>query len=303
MKKFQKIVVVIDANEDFSGAPDGLPIELRKALRLVSDGDATELKLISVGYERYLSYGFRSIGYDYMKLRQEYCGRLAETMDALAARLKADGRGEVGCEVAWAHPRYEQIVNMAQAFGADLLIQHCRSHAQVRHHHLTHDSWELVRHCPLPLLLVKDRDWGDPVTLIAAVDPVHQHSKTLKLDHVIIDAARSLAAQAGGAVHAVHAFAEKARPFAAHGRIRQEHQAAFDELMASYGFPGDRLHLIDETPVYALGEFSGELGADVIVMGAISRSRLSEALVGSTAETVLDYVKTDVLIVKPEAPR
>ena len=64
MSCIKKIMVVIDANEDFSGAPDGLPIELRKALRLVADKDATEIKLISVGYERYLTNDFRRIGYD-----------------------------------------------------------------------------------------------------------------------------------------------------------------------------------------------------------------------------------------------
>ncbi len=37
MKTIERIMVVIDANEDFSAAPDGLPIELRKALRLVKD--------------------------------------------------------------------------------------------------------------------------------------------------------------------------------------------------------------------------------------------------------------------------
>lgn len=88
MKTIERIMVVIDANEDFSAAPDGLPIELRKALRLVKDKASTQIKLISVGYERYLSNHFRSIGYDYTKLRQDYCDRLSETMEELVADLK-----------------------------------------------------------------------------------------------------------------------------------------------------------------------------------------------------------------------
>jgi len=39
-----------------------------------------------------------------------------------------------------------------------------------------------------------------------------------------------------------------------------------------------------------------------VVMGAISRSRLSDALIGNTAENVLDYIKTDLLIIKPAVP-
>ena len=34
-------------------------------------------------------------------------------------------------------------------------------------------------------------------------------------------------------------------------------------------------------------------------MGAISRSRMSEELIGGTAEKVLDFLRTDVLIIKP----
>jgi universal stress protein E len=41
------------------------------------------------------------------------------------------------------------------------------------------------------------------------------------------------------------------------------------------------------------------LRADVVVMGAISRSALERLFVGSTAEAVLDKLHCDVLIVKP----
>lgn len=98
MENLQKIMVVIDANEDYSNAPDGLPIELRKALQLVQDKGQIELKLISVGYERYLSYSFRSIGCDYTKLRQEYLTRLKDAMGQMVDKLSADGY-KISCEV------------------------------------------------------------------------------------------------------------------------------------------------------------------------------------------------------------
>lgn len=42
-----------------------------------------------------------------------------------------------------------------------------------------------------------------------------------------------------------------------------------------------------------------ELWAAYWYMGAISRSLRSEALIGGTAEKVLDFLRTDVLIIKP----
>ncbi len=39
---------------------------------------------------------------------------------------------------------------------------------------------------------------------------------------------------------------------------------------------------------------------DLVVMGAVSRSRLEHAIVGSTAENVLDRLPSDVLVIKPK---
>ncbi len=299
MKSIERIIVVIDANEDYSAAPDGLPIELRKALRLVVDKNFTEIKLISVGYQRYLANDFGTIGYNYNQLRREYCAKLAQAMEELVSGLTADGY-RISCEVGWAHPRYELIVKMAQEFQADLLIQHCRAHGYLKHYHLTHDSWELVRQCPVPLMLVKDQDWNDHLKLMIAVDPLHSHNKPLQLDKKLITTASNLAEQAGGECHIVHAYAETARPFAPAEKIRREHEAAFRDLVAEFNYPESQLHLIDKSPVDALHDYGEEIDSDLVVMGAISRSRLKEAFIGSTAESVLDYVKTDILIVKPD---
>jgi nucleotide-binding universal stress UspA family protein len=49
----------------------------------------------------------------------------------------------------------------------------------------------------------------------------------------------------------------------------------------------------------ALQHETYELGTDILVMRAIPRSRLSETLIGSTAEKALDLLRTDVFIIKP----
>ncbi|MAV26194.1 MAG: hypothetical protein CMQ05_08755 [Gammaproteobacteria bacterium] len=54
------------------------------------------------------------------------------------------------------------------------------------------------------------------------------------------------------------------------------------------------------SPGLALNRIEKQLNADVIVMGAVSRSRLSEALVGSTTERAVAYLDSDVMVVKPD---
>jgi universal stress protein E len=298
MNNIQKILVVIDGEADLRLEGGEQPIELQKALRLAHDKSATELHLFCVAYQKHLHHDSLSWDFDQAQKRQEYCDSLKQYLDQLSVSLQSDGYNIESSSV-WAYPRYEAIIAKAKEISADLIVQHTRSYGKLEFHHLTNDSWQLVRHCPVPVLLVKNNPWHDTPTLLAAVDPMHSHHKPLALDNRILDAALMLQERTSGDLHVLHAYAEAARPFAPAGVIQSEHRKVLDELMASYSIEPEKLHFLDETAIAALQQETYKLGTDILIMGAISRSRLSEMLIGSTAEKVLDFLGTDVLIIKP----
>lgn len=298
MDEIQRILVVIDSDGGNLGDKDELPVELAKATRLVTDKSLVEIHLYSVAYQKHLHHDSLSWDFDQGVKRQEYCDRLAERLKRLAASLESTGY-RVFNETVWAYPRYEAVINKAKEIAADLIVQHTRSYGKLELHHLTNDSWQMVRHCPLPLLLVKNRPWDERPALLAAVDPMHSHHKPLGLDERILQAALVLQEQLSGELHVVHGYAEAARPFAPAGVLEKQHRRALDELLSASAIRPEQLQFLDETAIVALQQAAQKLKADVLVMGAISRSRLSEALIGSTAEKVLDFLETDVLIVKP----
>ncbi|MBT8147537.1 MAG: universal stress protein [Gammaproteobacteria bacterium] len=298
MQSYNKILVVLDSYEE--QAVDALPVEVTKALQFVNDKQQTELFLLTCGYEKFLHDSYYSFGDELKVLREEHCNRLEEKLALVAGKLREQGY-QVHAELVWGYPRYEQIVEKSIDYSADLVIQHTRSYSKMARTFLSNDSWQLVRFCPKPLLLVKDRSWKSAPRLLAGVDPVHSHHKPLKLDYKIIKTAMGVAAQLGGDVHVLHAYAEVGRPFALPDKILQAHSQAFEELLADFELPADNCHLVDEAPVFALQRYEGKLESDIIVMGALSRSRLADALIGNTAEKVLDYLESDVLIVKPQS--
>lgn len=298
MQAYNRILVVIDSYEEQT--EDRLPIEVSKALRFVSDRQATELFLLTCGYEKFLHDSYYSFGDELKVLREEHCKRLEEKLSLIAGQLEKQGY-RVHSELVWAYPRYEQIVTKSIEYSADLVIQHTRSYSKLARTFLSNDSWQLVRYCPKPLLLVKDRNWNPAPVLLAGVDPVHSHHKPLKLDYKIVRTALGVATQLGGDVHVLHAYAEAGRPFALPDKILQAHSQAFEDLLSDFDLPPDNCHLVDESPVFALQNFETKLQSDIIVMGALSRSRLADALIGNTAEQVLDYLESDVLIVKPQS--
>jgi universal stress protein E len=295
MKRIQILLVVLEGL-DASGS-DRMPIELEKALRLAQDKKSTQLVLLSVAYQKHLDHNFLSIDFDTKERQKEYCEGLLQKTNSLANKLKKDGY-QVSASVEWGYPGYEVITAKAKEISADLIVKHCRAYGKIEFHHLSNDSWQLVRHCSIPLLLVKNEPWPEHPKVLAAIDPMHNHDKSAALDHLVMAGGKTLCDLLEGELHVVHAYAEAARPFAPAGIIKSEHSEALTEFLSTYNVPSKAVHFIDATPIMALEKEIDELTPAVVAMGSMSRSRISEMLIGSTAEQVMDFINTDILVLK-----
>lgn len=233
-----------------------------------------------------------------MELRKQFVAEMEKHLNKVAQRLIDQGY-KVDSRVHWTHPRYEQITREALELDVDLVVQHAHMRQPHERHNLSHDSWQLIKSCPKALLLTKDKEWAPQPVIRATVDPVHRHHKPQGLDHKIIDTALQIEDLVKGSVHVMHAYSESARPILAKGAMHEKHEAEFSRLLADYELPEHSVHLLDETPTNAIVHCQDTLHADITVIGALSRSRLAEAIVGNTANRVLDYVKADLLIMHP----
>lgn len=222
----------------------------------------------------------------------------------------------VRVSVALGFPPHEQIIRRALASRANLVVAGYHSRGPAGRLFLRNTDWELIRYCPCPLLLVKSRRTFHRPVILAAVDPFHAHAKPARLDDRLLSAARDLGRVLHGSVHAFHAYmpliANVEGPLgeplvwespAIENLHRAEIRRSFDRLMEKAGIPRSRRHL-------AMGDVPSELDlavrrlrANVVVMGAVSRSGLKRLLIGSTAERVLDRLTCDLLVLKPRGTR
>lgn len=291
MLNLKQVLVVVDPEQEEQPALDKV-----LALEKLADFDIT---LLSCGYTQYLVEGYYFDAIDLPTLRQEFLDERKDTLERLAAPLRENGLNVETVSV-WAHPSYEATVREAVKRNADLVVQHTRQHSALSRMLLTHNDWQLVRCCPMPLLLVKEKPWKERPALLAAVDPKHARHKPAGLDHKILDIATDLSKLLGGDVFVVHSYNQIPLSGKYLKEAEQEHKRAFEELLADYDIPKSQQHLSDEAPEFSLSELERDLQADIVIMGAISRSIVSEVFIGSTTEKVLDFLECDVLIVKPE---
>lgn len=307
MKRLDRILAVLDPTSDAQPA-------VGKAATLARRFGAT-LELFVCDFDPALA-GQRFSDTDQLRqLREEFLTERAEFLEQLADELRGEGLA-VETHLHWDNPLYRGIVRRVQESSPDLVVKDTHYHSVIRRTVLTNTDWNLIRTCPAPLLLVKPGPWSERPRFLAALDPGHSDDKPAALDHLILDAALFLARGLGGDVHAVHAFFPAAVLAASvtmagvplvSGVTAAEIIEAERERVAgmlagivkAHALAAGAVHLEQGVATEVLPRIAEGTGADVLVMGAVSRSRVQELFVGSTAERVLDRIGCDVLVMKP----
>jgi nucleotide-binding universal stress UspA family protein len=152
--------------------------------------------------------------------------------------------------------------------------------------------------------------------VIAAVNPDPDDVEQSGLNAKILDLAAALARLDGAELHVVHAwqfFGEGAlrssrvglTPAQADAIIESNRAQAFERLeqLVRENRPADivpQVHLVRGDAALSLLRAVGELRADLLVMGTVSRTGIAGLIIGNTAETVLNRVNCSVLAVKPD---
>jgi universal stress protein E len=236
--------------------------------------------------------------------------QLRTWLEALAAPLRKRGL-TVSTHADWDYPSGEAIVRRAARIHADFIVAECHAGAHRSLWPLRLTDWDLLRFSSVPVLLVKSKaPYRHPVVL-AAVDPAHAFAKPAKLDDRILQVAASVTRAFRGSLHAVHAYvpmpsdatgAEILNPEATKilkARARAHARARLTPLCKKVKVASSCQHLMGEHPINAVPELAQDIGCDIVVMGAVSRSGLKRIFIGNTAEHMLDELRCDVLVVKP----
>jgi universal stress protein E len=244
--------------------------------------------------------------------RASVLARHRRRLEALAAPLIAQGL-TVHTDARWDHPLHEAIIRKAIEWGADLVVKDTHHHSVLRRSLFSNTDWNLIRYCPMQLLLVKPRTIGHIPCVVAAVDPLHPREAEAALDDRIVASANELAHLFAGQTHLLHTFDVPPGvvtsadglivpialpPAKIAAELEKNCTETVRALGKKHGIPRERVYVLQGHTRELLVSSTDELRADVVVMGAISRSALERLFVGSTAEAVLDKLHCDVLIVK-----
>jgi len=238
--------------------------------------------------------------------------RCQRGLQRLAKPFK-DAGIDVHLRVRWDYPVHDSVVREVIREKIDLLIIHSHRHTTLSRLFLSNTDWQLLRLCPCPILIVKSANpYPKKPLFMVSVDPVHSNDKPAALDQRLLKIAQSFAQGCRAAVHLVHFYMPllpisaglMVDPTPLPLEIQQQHthriKKAFQRLIQKAKLGPRHAHLREGTAVDDLPDFVKKTKTNLLVMGAVSRSTMKRLFIGATAETVIDALECDVLIVKPE---
>ncbi|MCH9692942.1 MAG: universal stress protein [Gammaproteobacteria bacterium] len=245
-------------------------------------------------------------------IRRELHSAQESLVDEFAQRLRADNI-DVDTSVLMQRPLGDAILETVSAVSPTMVVKATQHHSVAERRIMVDTDWQLMRVCPVPLWFVKADSMPENPVIVAAVDPTHAHDKPAALDHEIVNTANAVAKIIDGDVHLVHTYENLGKIGTAanrtfvpvtlpideiDARVRAEHRAALDKLAADCGVDSEHVHQLPGRSNEILPAFARSKDAGLFIMGALARWGLKRAIIGSTAERVIDHIPCDTLIVR-----
>ncbi len=238
--------------------------------------------------------------------------RPPDTVSVARQRVRQGLRADIGDAVDKASVLVEEgeparvIERIATSEGSELIVSGiAREEPFARRTVIVGKTVErLLRHSPAPVLIVKNRVRAAYEHILVATDFSDVSGNAMQA------ALRFFPCQT---LHLLHAFeAPYAGPMSDPAQHETGYRTAISEdlesFLASIFIPEDQrrrlVPLIEQGRTADLvRQYVNDRGADLVVLGTHGRGALGEALIGSTAKSILSTLPCDALIVRgPRAP-
>ncbi|MFQ6372402.1 universal stress protein UspE [Shewanella sp. YIC-542] len=298
---YKKLLVVVDPTSDVQPA-------LARAAELASRNNASVTAFLSI-FD--LSYEMTSI-LSNQEREAMRTGVINQRKAWLADMIKPyqEQGTDVAYEVVWHNRPFESIIKFAIDGKFDLMVKSTHEHDKLKAVIFTPTDWHLLRKAPLPVLLVKENAWPQDGKILCAVNVASDDEDHVALNGKIIQHAKALAATFNAEVHLVNGYpgtpvnlAIELPDFDAHTyneTIRMQHEQRVNYLANNYGIDCKNCYVKEGLPEDVIPEIAEQINAKLVVLGTVGRTGFSAALIGNTAEHVIDSINSDLLAIKPD---
>jgi len=215
----------------------------------------------------------------------------------------------VSTEVHWQKHLHDAAIESARNNDYDLVIKSTYKHGLVERL-FSHTDWNLMRHCPAPVLMVKTPQPWNHNRILASIDATSEDTGHALINDNILSYAEHLADHFDTDLHIANAYPMVAVAFAMipevtppddiQDYVTNQHKDATARWAGKFNVEDDHVHMAEGDAEEVIPDIAAEISADLVVVGTVGRDGLSGVLIGNTAESLVDKLTCDVLVIKPQ---
>lgn len=302
MKNPQSILVVLDKPKHAQAALDRA-IELHKRSHAHLHLTSFVWHALVAENPVYDVHQRRALKKEILRVRNQWLEDLVRDRNLLAADLSL--------EAVWTNDIADWVAG--HAGDRDLVVKSVHRSQTLLHTPL---DWQLIRSCPVPLLLVGNESESESGKkarrkagrdVLATLDLRNADRKHQMLNLKVLDAAARFADLQGGKLHcvAVVEYSEVLHDLDLVNprRIRKQVIEATSDFLASlisrYDIPAARVHRPAGKVGHLVNATARKINAGLIVVGSAAQRGVNARLLGNSAEKILTRSPCDLLTIHP----
>ena len=212
--------------------------------------------------------------------------------------------------VVWHKRPYECMISKIFEGHYDLLIKSTHKHAKLGSILFTPTDWQLIRKCPCPVLLVKNKGWPSHGKILAAVNVAYENEVHEHFNDKLINEAKAMGGFLNSQINLVNAYPAtpvnvtielpEFDPASYTDAVRGHHLLSMKALRQKHGIDEEQTFCVEGLPEDVIPLVAKDINAELVIIGSTGRVGLSAMFIGNTAEHTIDSLQCDLLAIKPD---
>jgi universal stress protein E len=249
---------------------------------------------------------------DPARLKKEIIEERQAVLDEMATHARQHGLERVATELRWGRT-FLEVTREVMRNQHDLVMITAQHKQKMVRMLLECPSMDLLQHCPCTLWISKGKVRAHPRRVLAALGGTRDDIACDALDIKVLCTAAAIAKANASELHYVHAMPLYGGEGRKGKKLRNDLVSFIDGLKDSFlekcgsvlreqqvELNEHWIHLVAGSPATAIVDLVDDKQIDLVVMGARTHENLPTVLLGTRAMRVFDYVKCDVVGVKPD---
>lgn len=246
-----------------------------------------------------------------LELRHDLKALLIDESQKWAEKLIAEYYlpADTPLSICWCDHAYQAVYDNSEDYSFDLVIKSAAKHHSILDRVMQHQDWNLLKQCPAPVLLVKNKSSWDARNILAAIDATSLDEAHKAINDHIFEYSELLNKDRLYDVHLVNSYPIMSLTLASlpdtpipedlQQYVTEQHVDACEVIANKFNIPEEFIHVREGEPEEVITDIAKEIDADVILIGILPEEDMQSIILGSTVEHVLDSARSDILAIKP----